>query len=165
MAFDAFLKIEGIPGESTDDKHKDWIELLSFNLGATQPAAGAASSGGARSAERVNLQDFSCVKTIDKASPKLFLKCCDGTHIGKIEVELCRATGDKQLYMKYVMSDNIVSTYRPGGSAQGGETLPLEEVSFNFGKIELTYTETDHKTGKPKGDVKAHWSQVENKGG
>jgi bacteriocin-like protein len=23
-----FLKIEGIPGESTDDKHKDWIELL-----------------------------------------------------------------------------------------------------------------------------------------
>ena len=26
MAFDCFLKIEGVPGESTDDKHKDWIE-------------------------------------------------------------------------------------------------------------------------------------------
>jgi type VI protein secretion system component Hcp len=25
-AYDAFLKIDGIPGESTDDKHKDWIE-------------------------------------------------------------------------------------------------------------------------------------------
>ena len=24
--FDAFLKIATIPGESTDDKHKDWIE-------------------------------------------------------------------------------------------------------------------------------------------
>ena len=28
MAFDAFLKIDGIPGESTDDKHKDWIANL-----------------------------------------------------------------------------------------------------------------------------------------
>jgi len=27
-AYDAFLKIDGIPGESTDDKHKDWIEIL-----------------------------------------------------------------------------------------------------------------------------------------
>jgi len=25
MPFDAFLKIATIPGESTDDKHKDWI--------------------------------------------------------------------------------------------------------------------------------------------
>jgi bacteriocin-like protein len=32
-AYDAFLKIDGIPGESTDDKHKDWIEILSFNHG------------------------------------------------------------------------------------------------------------------------------------
>ena len=30
MAFDGFIKIDGIPGESTDDKHKDWIEILSF---------------------------------------------------------------------------------------------------------------------------------------
>jgi type VI secretion system secreted protein Hcp len=31
MAFDAFLKIDGIPSESTDDKHRDWIEILSFS--------------------------------------------------------------------------------------------------------------------------------------
>ena len=30
MAFDAFLKIEGIDGESTDDKHQKWIEILSY---------------------------------------------------------------------------------------------------------------------------------------
>ena len=29
MAFDAFLKIDGIKGESTDSKHKDEINLLS----------------------------------------------------------------------------------------------------------------------------------------
>lgn len=164
MAFDCFLKVDGVPGESTDSKHKDWIELLSFHWGASQASSGQRSTGGAASAERVNLQDFSIVKILDKASPKLFLDCCNGRHIKSVKVELCRATGDKQKYMEYLMSDVMVSGVRPGGAAQGGESLPLEEVSFNYGKMELTYTETDHMTGKPKGDIKANWSLVENKG-
>ncbi len=165
MAFDAFLKIATVPGESTDDKHKDWIEVLSYSWGLSQPHAGSRSSGGAAAAERVNLSDLSVVKTLDKASPKLFLACAKGEHINEVKLELCRATGDKQKYMEYKLSDVIVSGVRPGGSAQGSEALPLEEVSFNYGKIEWSYTETDHKTGKPKGDVKANWSVVENKGG
>lgn len=165
MAFDCFLNIDGIPGESTDDEHAGWIELLSYSHGLSQTASGAASSGGGRSAERCDHQDFSVVKTLDKASPKLALSCCNGTHIKEVKMELCRAARDKQKYMEYVLSDVIVSSVRPGGSAQGGEALPLEEVSFNYGKIEWTYTETDHDTGKPKGDVKAHWDLTANKGG
>jgi len=165
MAFDCFLKIGTIPGECTDDKHKEWIEILSFSHGLSQPGSGSVSSGGARSAERCDHQDFSVVKTLDKASPKLALACCNGEHIASIKMELCRATGNKSKYMEYDLSDVIVASARPGGSAQGGEALPLEEVSFNYGKIEWIYTESDHKTGKPKGDVKAHWDLVTNKGG
>lgn len=164
MAFDAFLKISTVPGESTDDKHKDWIEILSFHWGVSQPGSGARSSGGAASAERADLQDLSIVKTLDKASPKLFLSCCKGEHIPEVKLELCRATGDKQKYMEYKLSDVMVSGLRPGGTSQGGESLPLEEVSFNYGKIELVYTETDHGTGKPKGDVKGTWDLKANKG-
>ena len=165
MAFDCFLKIDGVPGESTDDKHKDWIELLSYSHGVSQPSSGSVSSGGSRSAERCDHADFSIVKTLDKASPKLSLFCCDGTHVKTIKMELCRATGDKQKYMEYVLTDVIVSGVRPGGSAQGGEALPLEEVTFNYGKIEWIYTETAHDTGKPKGDIKANWDLELNKGG
>ena len=164
MAFDCFLKIDGLPGECTDDKHKDWIEDPSYSPGVSQPASGSRSSGGARSAERCDHQDFSVVKSLDKASPKLNLFCCNGTHIKEVKVALCRATGDKQKYQEYVMSDVIISSVRPGGTAQGGEALPLEEVSFNYGKIEWVYTETDHKTGKAKGDVKTNWDLVSNKG-
>lgn len=164
MAFDAFLKIDGIPGESTDDKHKDWIEVLSYQHGISQPATASASSGGARSAERCNHQDFTIVKALDKASPKIALYCCNGTHIKEVKLELCRAAGDKQKYMEYKMTDVIISAVRPTGTAKGGETLPLEEVSFNYGKIEWIYTETDHATGKPKGDVKAQWDLIANKG-
>ena len=164
MAFDAFLKISTIPGESTDDKHKDWIEVLSYHWGVSQPASGSASTGGGRSAERCNHSDFSVVKALDKSTAKLVLACCKGEHIKEVTLELCRAAGDKQKYMEYKLSDVIVSGVRPGGSSQGGETLPLEEVSFNYGKIELSYTETDHKTGKPKGDVRANWDLTANKG-
>jgi type VI secretion system secreted protein Hcp len=166
MAFDCFLQIEGIPGESTDDKHKDWIELISYSHGLSQRSSGAASTGGGRSAERCDHDDFTVVKTLDKASPKLALFCCNGKHIPKITMHLCRAAEDKQKYMEYVLTDVIVSSVRPGGSAQNAETtLPLEQVSFNYGKIEWVYTETDHKTGKPKGDVKTHWDLTANKGG
>ena len=163
--FDFFLKIEGIPGESTEDIHKEWIEVLSYSWGVSQPASGALSSGGARTAERCDHEDFTVVKTLDKASPKLALYCCNGAHIAEVTLELCRAEEDKQKIMEYKMSDVIVSSVSPGGSAQGGESLPLEEVSFSYGKIEWTYTELDHMTGKAKGDVKAYWDLVANKGG
>ena len=165
MAFDCFMKFDGIPGESTDDKHKDWIEILSYSHGISQPASGSSSSGGGRSSQRCDHQDFTIVKTLDKASPKLALHCCNGQHIKKISLELCRATGDKQKYMEYVLEDAIVSGVRPGGSAQGGEALPLEEVSLSYGKISWVYTATDHKTGKAAGDVKASWDLTANKGG
>ena len=164
MAYDAFIKIDGVPGESTDDKHKDWIEILSYHWGVSQGSAGARSTGGAASTGRTDHSDFSIVHVLDKASPKLFLSCCKGEHIKNIVVECCRATGDKQKYMEYKLSDVLVSSVRPGGASQGGESLPLEEVSFNYGKIELKYTVTNHKTGKPEGDVPASWDLTTNKG-
>jgi len=58
-AFDAFLKIEGVSAESTDVTQKDWIEVLSYSWGVSQPASGSASSGGGRSAERADFSEFS----------------------------------------------------------------------------------------------------------
>ncbi|GAM09411.1 protein hcp1 [Geobacter sp. OR-1] len=162
MAFDAFLKIDGIDGESTDDKHKDWIEILSFNHGLTQTASGSASTAGGASAERASFMDFSIVKALDKGSPKIFEACATGKHIKTVTVELCRAGGDKVKYMEYKLSECIVSSYRPGGSAQGGETLPLEEVSFNYGKIELSYTVQKRANGSGGGKVAAGWDLTKN---
>ncbi len=52
MAFDAFIKIDGIDGESTDEKHSDWIEVIKFGPGVKQkisitPAVPAAQAQGA----------------------------------------------------------------------------------------------------------------------
>jgi type VI secretion system secreted protein Hcp len=165
MAFDAFLYIKTIPGESTDAAHTGWIELLSFNHGVSQPASGSPSDRGGRSSERCNHQDFSIVHALDKASAPLALACCNGEHIAEVSVELCRATGDKLPYMKWKMEDVLVTSVSPGGASQGNETVPLESVTFNYGKLTWTYTESDHKTGKKTGQVEKWWNLVDNTGG
>lgn len=165
MAFDAFIKIDGVPGESTDDKHKDWIEVLSYSWGISQPKSASASTAGGASAERADFQDFSIVKALDKASPKLALACAQGKHIKEVKLELCRAGGDKVKYMEYKLSNCIISSVRRGGAAQGGETLPLEEVAFDYGKIEWTYTQQKREDGSGGGQVSANWDLQANKGG
>ena len=161
MAFDAFVKIDGIPGESTDDKHKDWIEILSYRHGLTQPASAASATTG-RSAERVNIENFTIVKILDKATPTLHLACCDGRHIKKVELELCEAGGEKHPYMKYTLENVIVSSVRPGGSSGGGDTKPLEEISFNFGQVRWEYTPLDSQ-GNPGSPQRTGWSLENNK--
>jgi len=162
MPFDAFVKLSTVPGESTDDKHKEWIEILSFSWGASQAGGGSASVTGAHAGQRVDIQDFSFVHYLDKASPKLFKACATGEHISEVTLELCKAGGEKQKYMTYKMSDAMVSSVRPGGSAKGGDALPLEEVSVRFAKVQLEYVPID-KTGKPQGTVPAGWDLAANK--
>ena len=40
MASDIFAKIGDIKGESQDEKHRDWIEVLSFSAGITRRSPG-----------------------------------------------------------------------------------------------------------------------------
>ena len=165
MAFDCFLKIDAIPGESTDNKHVDWIELISYSHTLAQPTSGSVSSGGGRTAERVDHGDFVITKLLDKSSPKLTLACCNGTHIPNVKIELCRSAGDKEKYMEYLLNDVIVKSVSPEGMKSGDSPLPSEKVSFSYGKISWTYTELDHKTGKSKGNVQTYWDLHTNKGG
>lgn len=160
MSVDMFMKIEGIDGESTDDKHPKWIELLSYSHGVSQPVSGASRSGG-RTGGRADFQDMTITKTLDAATPDLNMHCCNGKHIPKIEIELCLATDDKHTFMKYTMEDVIISSVSPGGSADSGEVKPLETVSFAYGKIKWEYTAIDH-TGSPGAATDRTWDLEKN---
>jgi type VI secretion system secreted protein Hcp len=159
MSADMFLKIDGVDGESTDDAHDKWIEVLSYSLGLSQPVSGVSATGG-RTGGRADFQDLAIVKTIDNATPDLNIKCAKGEHIPKVELELCLATGDKHTFMKYTLEDCIVTSISPGGSA-GGETKPLENVSFAYGKIKWEYTPIDH-TGAPGSATDRTWNLEKN---
>ena len=145
MAFDAFLKLDGIDGESTDQKHKEWIEVLSFHWGVSNTSH---ASGGGGGAGKVSFNDFSFVHKLDKATPKLFVSCCTGEHIKDATFTVRDSKGGGkggQLdYLKIKLENVLVSSVRPAGTSQGGDSTPLEEVTLNFSSNALIeFVDTD----------------------
>ena len=55
--FDAFLKLDGIKGESADAKHKGEIDIMSFSWGLAQ--TGVSATGGGGGAGKVQLSGYS----------------------------------------------------------------------------------------------------------
>lgn len=160
MAFDAFIKIAGIDGESSDDKHQGWIEISTFNSGLTQAVSSTASSSGGASAERANFHDFSFTKQLDIASPALALACADGTHIDEIVIELCRAGTEKVKFMEYKLTNCLVSGVTVQGAGAG--ELPTESVSIDFGKISWAYTQQKRAGGGAAGNMATGWDLQKN---
>ncbi len=160
MATNCYLKCDPIKGESTDDKHKDWIEVESFSHGLSQPSSGASGTGG-RAAARADFGSFYITKAVDKASPDLNLFCAQGKHIAKLEFEACQETGEKVCYLKYELENAMVQSVQVNG---GGSQRASEAVAFSYDKIAWTYTavKDDGSAGDKVGPKK--WNLETNKG-
>jgi type VI secretion system secreted protein Hcp len=136
MAVDAFLKLDGIKGESTDDKHKDEIDVLSWSWGLSQ--TGTLAFGGGGGASKVQFQDFHFTSSISKASPLLFLGCATGEHIKEATITARKAGEKQQDFLIIKMNDVLITSYQTGGSSQS-DALPTDQFSLNFAKIEYSY--------------------------
>lgn len=156
---DYFLKIDGIKGESTDDKHKDEIDLESWSWGETN--SGSHSGGGGGGAGKVQMQDFHFVMKTNKATPELMLSCAIGKHIKEATLTCRKAGGEQQEFLKIKFSDLLVSSYQTGGSS-GGDVIPTEQISLNFSKIEYEY-KPQKADGSLDGPVKAGYDLKLNK--
>jgi len=159
-AVDYFLKIDGIPGESTDDKHGGEIDLMSWSWGESN--SGSHGAGGGGGAGKVSMSDFSFVMRVNVASPKLFLHCANGKHIPSALVTCRKAGTQQQEYLKIKFTNLLISSYQTGGSS--GDVVPVDQIAFNFGKIELTYApqKADGTLGSP---VVHHYDLTKNAGG
>ena len=135
MAVDMFIKIDDIKGESIDGTHKGEITVLAWSWGATQSGSTHIGTGGG--AGKVNVQDLSFTKYIDKSSTNLLQAVCNGKHF-KAATLVVRKAGDKPLeYLKIHIEDILVSSISTGGS--GGEDRLTENVTLNFGRFKLDY--------------------------
>ena len=155
---DYFLQIAGIPGESKDNKHKDWIDVLSWSWGETHPAAPATGSGGG--AGKVSFQDFNFATRISKASPQLFLACASGKHIKEAVLVAARKSGKgQQEYLSWTFSDLLVTSYQTQGS-EGDDTV-IDSVSMNFSKAVVSY-KAQKADGSFEAPVTAGWDAKSN---
>jgi len=157
MAVDYFLKIDGIPGESTDSKHNGEINISSWSWGETQ-LTGPDPAGGVG---KVSIQDFRLSKAVDKASPKLMLACASGQLIKDAVLSCRKAGGMLNDFLTITLAEVTVSSYEIAGNS-GAAIDPTDQFALHFAKIEFNYVQQ-----KPDGTMgqstQAGWDVTNNK--
>jgi type VI secretion system secreted protein Hcp len=157
MAADYFLQITGIAGESTDAKHKSWIDVESWTWGETNP--GSLGSGSGAGAGKVQMQDFHFTTRVSKASPALFLACANGQHMKEAKLAAVKAGAMQQEFLTWTFSDVLVSGYQTGGTE--GD-LVMDQVSLTFSKIKVEY-KAQKADGSLDAPIVAGWDAKANK--
>ena len=158
MAVDMFLKIEGIKGESQDDKHKGEIDIMSWSWGLSQSGTTHIGSGGG--AGKVNVSDLSFTHYVDSSSPSLILACCKGTHYPEATLTMRKAGGDPLPYLVIKLTDLIITGVQGGSSS--GEDQQTENVTINFAAFEYSYQPQDNKGAKKGGAITVKYDIAKN---
>ena len=155
MSFDAYLDLEGIPGEATAEGFEKKIGIFSFSWGASAATTVGATKGGI-SASKVHISSFNFMKQLDESSVPLFQACCTGAHIPKGVLTLRKQTGSKQEgFLVYTLTDVMVESIQTSGSS-GGDDTPTESLSLAFAKMEVEYKKQG-KDGKLTAAGQAAW--------
>jgi len=146
--------VEGVAGIDPNDRtHEEWIRVKSFS----QPVAGDKTLTGTGPL----LGDFSMTKQQDASSQYLAQYAINGNFIPKVKIEVVvgdnAANNGRIPYLQWEMENARVSSYTPSGDA-GGESVPIEEVVFNYDNIKYQYSEEDD-TGKQLGKVTMTWTE------
>jgi type VI secretion system secreted protein Hcp len=157
VAVDYFLQITGVEGESTDDKHKGWIDVDSWSWGETN--SGSTHSGGGAGASRVTINDFFFTTQVSKASPKLFLACASGQHLKEAKLVGRKAGKAQQEFLTWTFSDVLVTSYQTGGTEAD---VPRDQVSLNFAKLRVDY-KAQKADGSLDAAISAGWDAKTNK--
>src|SRR5687768_18225062 len=138
-AVDYFLKIDGIDGESTDDRHKGEIVIESWSWGVSQSSAGA--GGGARAGKPCTAP-MSFSKPVDKSTPLLMANAVSGMVIPRAILIGRKAGEGQQDYLKYELKNVMVTSYQTAGSSAGN---PMDQFALNFTKLVVEYKPQDDK--------------------
>lgn len=150
MAVDSFLKIDCLPGESTDDRHKDWIEIASYRQGFSQPASSTVNSVGGASTEQVNFGAFAISKLADK----------DGTiyqtasvykstwHVGKLRSRCLAEMTCSPAELKLAQKWDPQGTHKREKSKSVPDRHPSNDDSIGIEIVGRSYPPTDDKSGE-----------------
>jgi type VI secretion system secreted protein Hcp len=65
-----------------------------------------------------------------------------------------KAGGKQEEFFKITFTDVLVSSFQTAGSH--GDTVPSDQISINFARIEFDYKE-QKADGAPSGSTKAGW--------
>jgi type VI secretion system secreted protein Hcp len=140
----AFVKIDGIAGGSTDKAHKGDIDVKAFSWGTFHQ--GGSGGGGA---SKTQFRDLSFTKPHDRASTKLFRTQATGQTIKSATFSIFQNGAET---IRYKLTNVTVESFQTNDSVfDQGENITLApqkvEISFHDGGTTLT-SSFDVKTNK-----------------
>src|SRR5215470_15452393 len=106
-AFDIFLKLDGIAGESTTKGHEKEIEVVSYDQSID--ATVITSGGGGSSAGKATFHGVRFRKLLDSASIPIALACASGLHIATARFAFRRASPALDFYI--VALEDVLVTH------------------------------------------------------
>lgn len=154
MSHDMYLKVDGVNGESKDASHSGWTDITSFSWGASQNANNGGSVG------KVNFSDLHVIARIDKSVSALMKYCATGKHVNKVELSLCRASGEQTEYARITLEDVLVTSVDYSG-VNKTEELTMT-YSFQAAKVRQQYWEQT-RTGQRGAETSMGWDIKENR--
>ena len=139
MAVDYFLKLDGIQGESQDEKHKNEIQVLSWSWGAANVSSVAGTGGSG--AGKADLSDVSMMLNFDKSTPKFFKAICAGSHLATGTMSAIKAGGNGKPYLKVDFKEIFVTGLQMSAAGE----VPAVSLSFSYDEIKIDYSTQDEK--------------------
>lgn len=133
---DIFIKLDGINGESKDDKHKGEIDVFAYDLKVDQEGTRHVGSGGG--AGKATFDDLTIFAQVDTSTTDLFQCCASGKHITNGVLTL-RKAGDKPLEFLIVTLHDIIVSSVKFHAPNSDEPRHLVEVKLNYAKIKIKY--------------------------
>jgi len=130
-AVDMFLKMDGIAGESTDERHRGEIDILSFGW-EIAPKSGDLVGRTAK----VCAHDISFVKNVDKASPLLVQNAIVGSLIPAVQLSVRKAGAGQQEFIVIELTNVLISSVSHSVSSS---TSQLETFTLNFASGKFTF--------------------------
>jgi type VI secretion system secreted protein Hcp len=130
---DVFLDLTGIQGDSTDAKHKNQIDILTYTQSFKNAVSG--SSGGGGGAGKVTCGDVTVTKNIDKSSPLLIQAVTTGKHIEKAVLTFRQVGGQQLNYYVVTLQDVLITSITQADQnnpARIFEQVQLSAADFKF---------------------------------
>lgn len=149
-----YMKFGSIKGNVTEDKHKEWIELNSFQWGVGRSISTPVGHASNRESSSPSVSEITVTKSMDIASVGLLQAALGGEDPVETTLEFTQTSGSKgeqRVFLKFVLTNTMIS----GFSMSSGGDKPAESLSLNFTKIheEFTPTAAENKQGTaPKVD-------------
>ncbi|MBF0332323.1 MAG: type VI secretion system tube protein Hcp [Alphaproteobacteria bacterium] len=142
-----YLQLDKVPGDSTHEKHKDWITIDRLEWGTSRSISTAAGSAANREASEPQVREVLLTKKMDCSSPKLFVESCTGNQGKAATIHLVMTGSPGETYSEIKLTNALVSSYVI--VSDGGP--PVERITLNFTKVEVKYIPFDdaHRPKSP----------------